>query len=66
VLARLENDEETVNAEESLSRYEHEKTRYQRAKDLHERKLINQQEFGFVSYEKLALTLMPDISYPPR
>lgn len=45
ILARMENEEERVDAEEAEARYEHQKVNYQRTKELHARKLINQQQY---------------------
>lgn len=45
VLARLENDVQQVDLDETKARYEHEKMNFQRRIDLYERKLINQQDF---------------------
>jgi len=45
ILARLESDMQQVDADEAEARYEHEKLNNQRMVELHERKLINLQEF---------------------
>lgn len=45
VLARLENDDQQINLKESLSRFEHLKTKFERIQDLYDQKLINQQEY---------------------
>ena len=44
ILARMENEEERVNAEEAKARYEHDKANFQRTTELHARKLVNQQQ----------------------
>lgn len=51
VLARLENDDQQINLKESLSRYEHLKTKFERIQDLYDRKLINQQEYDTESFD---------------
>ncbi len=45
ILARMENEEQRVDADEARARYEHEKGNFERTTGLHERNLINQQEF---------------------
>lgn len=45
ILARMENEEERVDAEEAKARYEHDKANFQRTTELHARKLINQQQY---------------------
>ncbi len=51
ILARMENVEERVDAEEAEARYEHQKSNFQRTKDLYERKLINQQEYDNAKFD---------------
>lgn len=51
ILARMENEEQRVDAEEALARYEHEKSNFERTTGLHERSLINQQEFDTAKFE---------------
>jgi len=45
VLARMENEEERVDAEEAKARYEHQKANFKRTEELHARKLVNQQQY---------------------
>lgn len=45
IIAQLENEEEQVNVKESLSRYQHLQSKFQRTQDLFDRSLINQQEY---------------------
>jgi len=51
ILARLENEEQTVDLDESKARYEHEAASFERTKDLHERKLINQQDYDRAAFD---------------
>lgn len=50
VLARLENDVQQVDLDETKARYEHEKVNFQRRIDLYDRKLINQQEYDTAKF----------------
>ncbi len=51
ILARLESEEQQVDADESKARYEHEKVNLQRTSDLYERKLINQQDYETAKFD---------------
>lgn len=51
ILARMENEEERVDAEEAEARYEHQKANFKRTEDLYERKLINQQEYDNAKFD---------------
>lgn len=51
ILARMENEEERVDAEEAEARYNHQKANFQRTQDLYDRKLINQQEYDNAKFE---------------
>ncbi len=50
VLARLENDVQQLDLDETKARYDHEKVNFQRRIDLYERELINQQEFDTAKF----------------
>lgn len=51
MIAQLENEEQQVNLRESLSRYKHLQSKFQRTKDLFARNLINQQEYDTESFD---------------
>ena len=51
ILARLEDEEQRVDFEESKARYEHESANFKRTQDLHARKLINQQDYDRAAFD---------------
>jgi len=51
ILARMENEDERVDAEEAEARYNHQKANFQRTQGLHDRKLINQQEYDNAKFD---------------
>ncbi len=51
ILARMENEDERVDAEEAEARYNHQKANFQRTQGLYERQLINQQEFDNAKFD---------------